>query len=166
MSFTMKLRAFPAIIAAVLSASCSPSLTELAADFSAASGSLQSPGGAILVAKGDSILVQIAFGLADIEERSANTVATNFRLASVTKQFTAMSILILRDRGSLRLDQPLADFFPDFAPIGREITIRQLLTHTSGLVAYEEVMPDTTTIPLLDRDVLNLVQGIHYLFTA
>jgi CubicO group peptidase (beta-lactamase class C family) len=71
-----------------------------------------------------------------------------------------MSIMILADRGKLRLDQTLSDFFPEFAPVGRTITLKHLLTHTSGIVAYEDVMPETTTVPLRDKDVLHLLASI------
>jgi CubicO group peptidase (beta-lactamase class C family) len=118
------------------------------------------PGGAALVAQGDRILMARGFGLADVEADVPNGPETNFRLASVTKQFTAMSVLILRDRGALTLDDPISDFFPEGPPTWSSISVRHLLTHTSGLADYEEVIPRTTTVPVLDRDVLQLVKGI------
>ncbi len=118
------------------------------------------PGGAVLMAEGDRVIVSRGFGLANVESNVPNSIETNFRLASVTKQFTAMSVLILRDRGSLSLDDPITDFFPEGPALWRSITVRHLLTHTSGLVDYEDVMPETTSVPVLDKDVLRLVKGI------
>jgi len=66
---------------------------------------------------------------------------TNFRLASVTKQFTAASIMLLVRDGKLRYEDRLRDIFPDFPDYGRVITIRHLLNHTSGLPDYENLMP-------------------------
>lgn len=118
------------------------------------------PGGAVMVLRQDSVLYTRVFGKADGESGTPITLSTNFRLASVTKQFTAMAIMILVERGKVSLEQTLTDFFPDFAPVGRRITLKHLLTHTSGLVAYEDVMPESTTVPLLDRDVLRILKNI------
>ncbi len=118
------------------------------------------PGGAVMVLRHDSVLYAKAFGRADIEAGTEITLSTNFRLASVTKQFTAMAVMILVERGKVSLDQTPADFFPGFAPVGRTITLKHLLTHTSGILAYEDVMPGSTTVPLLDRDVLQILKDI------
>ncbi len=113
-----------------------------------------------MVLRQDSVLYADAFGIADLEAGTPNALTTNFRLASVTKQFTAMAVVMLAERGKLTLEQPLTDFFPDFAPVGRTITLKHLLTHTSGIAAYEDVMPESTVVPLLDRDVLQLLKNI------
>jgi CubicO group peptidase (beta-lactamase class C family) len=118
------------------------------------------PGGAVIVLRRDSVLYTKVFGRADVEAGTEITLATNFRLASVTKQFTAMAVMILVERGRVSLGQNLTDFFPDFAPVGRKITLKHLLTHTSGIAAYEDVMPESTTVPLLDRDVLQLLKNM------
>ena len=97
------------------------------------------------------------YGLANVEEKIPCTTNTNFRLASVTKQFTAMSVLILVERKQLSLDESLTDFFPEFPAYGRPITVRHLLTHTSGLLDYEDLIPKGTEMPVLDRDVLRLL---------
>jgi len=104
--------------------------------------------------------------MADPATRTPNTLTTNFRLASVTKQFTARAIMMLVERGRLSLDQTLIDVFPEFAPVGRHITLRHLLTHTSGIVAYEDVLPETTTVPVLDRDVLTLLKDIDSTYST
>ena len=136
-------------------------IDDLLKDFSG-----QRPGATVMVIKNGDVLFAKAYGLANFAEKIPCTTNTNFRLASVTKQFTAMSILILAKRGKLSLDDKLTRFFPEFPAYGKEITIRHLLTHTSGLLDYEEVMPKETTIPLSDRDVLwILLQQDHLEFS-
>ena len=68
-----------------------------------------------------------------------------------------MALLILRERGKLSLDENLLAFFPEFPAFGKQITVRHLLTHTSGLLAYEDLIPEGTTIPVLDQDVLRIL---------
>jgi CubicO group peptidase (beta-lactamase class C family) len=116
------------------------------------------PGASVIVIKDGRVLYKKAYGLADVEGKVRATTRTNYRLASVTKQFTAMSILILAERKQLTLDGRLSDFFPDFPAYGRSITIRQLLSHTSGLIAYEDLIPRGTTVPVKDMDVLHLLK--------
>jgi CubicO group peptidase (beta-lactamase class C family) len=89
-------------------------------------------GGAVLVVKDDKVLLKKAYGLADLEWNTPNTVDTKFSLASVSKQFTAAAILQLAERGKLSLDDKLSKFLPDF-PKGDRVSIHMLLTHTSGL---------------------------------
>ncbi|HHM23933.1 MAG TPA: class A beta-lactamase-related serine hydrolase [Bacteroidetes bacterium] len=98
-----------------------------------------------------------SYGLADLEKKTPVTAMTNFRLASVTKQFTAMCILQLMEQGKLSLDMTLKDIFPEFPEYGRSITVWNLLTHTSGLIDYEDLIPDTATVQVLDRDVLQMM---------
>jgi len=69
-----------------------------------------------------------------------STPHTNFRLASFTKQFTAMAVMLLVHDGKLRYDQTLTGIFPDFPAYGKAINIRNLLNHTSGLPDYEDLM--------------------------
>ena len=116
------------------------------------------PGAAVIVIRGGKVLYRRGYGLADLEAHIAVTPATNFRLASVTKQFTAMAIMILEERGKLSFDSPLTRFFPDYPAYGRQITVRHLLNHTSGLKAYEELIPSGQTAQVKDRDVLDLLK--------
>jgi CubicO group peptidase (beta-lactamase class C family) len=115
------------------------------------------PGASVIVVRDGKTVFAKGYGMADVEARIPCTTNTNFRLASVTKQFTAMSVMILADRKKLSLNETLPDFFPEFPAYGRKITVRHLLTHTSGLIDYEDVIPEGTTIPVLDRDVLRLL---------
>ena len=126
--------------------------------------SLNAPGAAVLVMKNDSIVFKKAYGLANVEEHQPITTTTNFRLASVTKQFTAMCIIMLAERGQLSNEDSLAKFFPNFPAYGNAITIRHLLTHTSGLVDYEDLIPDSQTVQVLDKDCLDLLMKVDSLY--
>jgi CubicO group peptidase (beta-lactamase class C family) len=111
----------------------------------------------MLIENGEASVVR-SYGLADLETRVPCRPQTNFRIASLTKSFTAMAIMILAGGGGLSLDDKLPRFFPGFPPYGNEITIRHLLTHTSGLLDYEELIQPHATAQLQDRDVLDLLR--------
>jgi CubicO group peptidase (beta-lactamase class C family) len=129
-------------------------------------GRVDAPGASVLVALDGKVLYRKAFGLANLEERTPVTTATNFRLASVTKQFTATAVLLLAERGELSLDDPLTRFFPGFAKAAHGVKVRHLLGHTSGLLDYEDLIPAGTTKPLKDKDVLDLVGKQDRLYFA
>jgi CubicO group peptidase (beta-lactamase class C family) len=116
------------------------------------------PGAAVMVIKDSKVVVAKGYGLANLETGVACATNTNFRLASFTKQFTAMSILILDERGKLSLDDSITKYLSGLPAWAKEITIRHLLTHTSGLIAYEDVIPATMTAQLKDKDVLELLR--------
>lgn len=102
--------------------------------------------GVVLVTRHDTVLLRQAYGLADREWAVPNTLKTRFALASVTKQFTALAILQLAERGQLRLTDKLSAFLPGF-PAGTAITLHMLLTHTSGLALdFEELYLDRTSV--------------------
>ena len=83
---------------------------------------------------------------------------TNFRMASVTKQFTAMAILLLEKQGALSVDDPIGRWLPELpVRIGKQVLIHHLLTHSSGLLDYENLIPETQTTQVLDADVLRLL---------
>src|SRR6185503_4950573 len=90
------------------------------------------PGASVIVIKDGKVLFKKAYGLANLEKNVAATTSTNYRLASVTKQFTAMAIMILAERQKLSYEDRLSDFFPGFPEYGKQITVRHLLNHTSG----------------------------------
>jgi CubicO group peptidase (beta-lactamase class C family) len=116
------------------------------------------PGACVMVIKEGEVVYKKAYGMANLEEKTAATTRTNYRLASVTKQFTAMAIMMLAERKKLSYDSVLTDFFTDFPAYGKQITVRQLLSHTSGLIDYEDVIPKETTTPLKDRQALDLLK--------
>lgn len=115
------------------------------------------PGAALMIIKDDKPLHTKTYGLAHVEKKIPVETRTNFRLASFTKQFTAMCIMTLEEQGKLSYDQTLNDILPEFPVYGNQITIRHLLHHTSGLIDYESLIPDTATIQVLDRDVLHMM---------
>src|SRR5204862_2169479 len=87
------------------------------------------------------------YGISDLHSLRKIDAHTNFRLASCTKQFTAMAIMLLVHDGKLRYEDRLTDVFPDFPEYGKSITIRNLLNHTSGLLDYEDLMPSQDNVP-------------------
>ena len=97
---------------------------------------------AILIHDGR-IVWQTAFGLADVETHRAITPDTQFELASVTKQFTAVAIMILFEQGKIKFDDTLDKYCPEFPAYARSIRIRDLLHHVSGLPDYEKLMVGT-----------------------
>jgi CubicO group peptidase (beta-lactamase class C family) len=116
------------------------------------------PGASVMVIQHGKPVFAKAYGMANLEEKIPATTKTNYRLASVTKQFTAMCIMMLEEQGKLSYENILTDFFPDFPAYGKKITVKNILQHTSGLIDYEAVMPETTTVQLLDKDVLALMK--------
>ena len=110
------------------------------------------------------IILSKGYGLAKINEGTKINNQTNFRLASITKQFTAMAIMILKQRGQLNYEQTLTEFFDGFPTYGSSITVRHLMNHTSGLIDYFSLIPDTTTEQLKDLDVLELMRLLLILF--
>jgi len=98
------------------------------------------PGLAVLVRKDGAIVFERGYGARDLRTRARVDATTNFRLASVTKQFTAMAIMLLVRQGKLRYDDRLTDLLPEFPAYGKAITLRHLLNHTSGLPDYEDLM--------------------------
>jgi len=85
------------------------------------------PGASVLICKDGKIVFSKSFGYANLEEKKSVETKTNFRLASVTKQFTSTAILILVQNGQLNLETNLSDIFKNFPSYGKKITIRHLL---------------------------------------
>jgi CubicO group peptidase (beta-lactamase class C family) len=123
------------------------------------------PGCAVLVIKDEKTVFEKGYGVAELRSFNAIGPATNFRLASLTKQFTASAVMLLVHDGKLHYDDRLTSVFPDFPAYGKEITIRNLLNHTSGLLDYEDIMaekyagvPDEKIPPIKDAGVLELMK--------
>jgi D-alanyl-D-alanine carboxypeptidase len=98
------------------------------------------PGMAVLLIRDGRVEYRKAFGLADLDVRTPITPDTQFLLASVSKQFTAMAIMILAEQRKLQFDDTLAKFCPEFPAYARTITIRHLLNHTAGLTEYQQLL--------------------------
>jgi len=137
--------------------SASPALGQIDSLMHAYQGEV--PGASVLVSHNAREIVHRCYGCADLERRTTVTPATNFRLASITKQFTAAAILLLAQEGRLALDDTAHQWLPSLPSSVRRITIRQLLAHTSGLIDYEELIPTTWTHQLHDEDVLRLIEA-------
>jgi len=96
--------------------------------------------GCVLVARGSNVLLEKGYGFANLEWEIPNSPAAKFRLGSVTKQFTAASILLLQERGKLKVTDPVKKYMPDAPAAWDKITIFNLLTHSSGI-------PNFTSFP-------------------
>lgn len=131
-----------------------PAIDDLFTEYSG-----EQPGAAVAIVRDGRVVLRKGFGLADLETKTPVTPSTNFRLASVTKQFTAASIELLAQRGVLTLDDPLSRWIPSMPAATRDITIRQILHHTSGLVDYEDLIPPAQTEQVSDADALRLLEG-------
>lgn len=105
------------------------------------------PGFSMLLSKDGEVLFRKAYGMADLEQSIPIRPEDHFIIASNTKQFTCLLILMLREKGLLDLDEPIARFFPDFPEYKDTVTIRMLMCHTSGITEYfdeewlEKLMP-------------------------
>jgi len=142
-------------------ASCKPSallIKERKVDaILAAYNSNKNPGASVLVYQNDKILFQKGYGVKSAEGNDKITPTTNFRLASLTKQFTAMSVLLLVKNKKISLEDPLTKYFSSFPRYGKKIKIKHLLTHTSGLIDYEDLMPPNQVEQLHDTNCLQLM---------
>lgn len=115
---------------------------------------------AVMVIQNGKIRYQKGIGLANVNTKEAITSQTAFRMASVSKQFTAMCILLLVKEGKLSYDDNLLKFFSGFSPVvGKKIKIRHLLTHSSGVWDYEDLVPAAQKTQLLDNDVVKLLSS-------
>jgi CubicO group peptidase (beta-lactamase class C family) len=115
-------------------------------------------GGVFMLINDGKVVYKYWQGKANIQSNIAINQYTNFRMASVSKQFTAACIMILKNQGKLSYDDNLMRFFPLFnQAVGAKIKIRHLLTHTSGILDYEELIPKNFTAQVLDEAVVNLL---------
>lgn len=94
--------------------------------------------GAVLVARGDTILLDKGYGAANLEWNIPDTPATRFRIGSLAKQFTAAAILLLEERGKLKLGDPVRTYLPNAPAAWDRITLFNLLTQTSGIHDYTD----------------------------
>ena len=97
------------------------------------------PGAAVLVIKDGKVLLKKGYGLASLETRKPIDRDTAFLLASITKPFTAMAIMILAERKKLHYEDSLSKFFPEFPPYAQKVTIRHLLQHQAGFPEYDDL---------------------------
>lgn len=124
------------------------------------------PGASLLVVHNGKSVVRRSWGFADLGAHIAANPQTNYRLASVTKQFTATAILLLAQDNKLFLSDKISKYLPSLPKSDSSITLHHLLTHTSGLIDYEDLMAEGTTKQVHDADVLNLLESADSLHFA
>lgn len=109
-----------------------PNIDAIMADYS------DGPGGAIMVVQDGEIVFQNGYGYANVENEEPITPDTVFHLGSVGKQFTAMAVMILSERGDVNLDSPIIAYLPELSWADDGVTVRSLLHHTSGIMGYDD----------------------------
>jgi CubicO group peptidase (beta-lactamase class C family) len=127
------------MVTGIAGAGDDPRSVKVDALFKAVTGD-KTPGASVLVIHNGVVVYKKAYGMADVDARIANTPATRFLLASVTKLFTATAVMQLQDRGLLKIDDFVSKYLPDF-PHGHQVTLRHLLSHTGGIpdfISYEQ----------------------------
>lgn len=117
-------------------------------EYCRAQGAVNKFSGSILVARGDQVLFAKGFGMANVEHEVPNTPQTKFRLGSITKQFTAMAILILQEQGKLSVDALVSEHVEGCPEAWKEVTIHHLLTHTSGIPSFTSLPGYGASMPL------------------
>ncbi len=130
------------------------------------------PGATFLISKNGNIIYKKAFGLANLELNVPMKTDNIFKIGSITKQFTAISILMLMEQGKLNLDDEITKFIPDYPTNGNKITIHNLLNHTSGIKNYTKVkglneisQKDLTPLELIDfskNEPIDFVPGAKF----
>jgi CubicO group peptidase (beta-lactamase class C family) len=119
------------------------------------------PGAAVLVAKDGKVIFRKGYGMANVELQVPNEPHMVFRLGSITKQFTAVCILMLYEQGKLGLQDDITKYLPDYPTHGHTITIEHLLTHTSGIKSYTG-MQDWTPVKRKDFTVEEMINFFKY----
>jgi len=142
-----------------------PSIEKLADDVFISAQSGETPGVSVLVARNGQILYQKVFGYADVGNRVPVTPETKFRIGSITKQFIASSILKMQEEGKLSVEDKLSKYIPGF-PRGDSVTIRHLLTHTSGIHSYtgRPGFLKYVTMPITPAALVDTIKSYPYDF--
>jgi len=135
----------------------------------------KTPAVSIAVVRGRDTLVMRGYGLASREANRAATASTVYRIGSLTKQFTSAGIMREVEQGKLSLNDPVSKYLPDIPTRGQRITVRHLLTHTSGLHNYTdspewakhwtEDMTPRQIVAFVDKDTLDFAPGTKYSYS-
>jgi CubicO group peptidase (beta-lactamase class C family) len=141
---------------ASLPSSAEPTLTQRVDAFMIGVQQAENFDGVVLIARNGKVLFARPYGMANVELKVPNTLDTKFRLASITKQFTAAAILILQERGKLSVNDTLCTYLSGCPATWKTITIHQLLTHSSGIYSFTE-SSDTARYDPLPMPVLDTV---------
>lgn len=124
------------------------------------------PGGVVGVIKEGTVLYKKIFGYANLDYNIPVTDSTVFNLASVSKQFTAFLVLLLEKEGKLNLDDTVQKYIPELKSYGKQVTIRHLVHHTSGIPTYDVLQIFAgipAGMPWDTEDQFNLIQSYHKL---
>ncbi len=123
------------------------------------------PGAAIAIVENGKVIFKKGYGLADLTSKTIITPSTNFNIGSMTKQFTAYCILKLMSEKKLSLNEKLSNFFPRFIPKAASgVTIRNLLTHSSGIVDYYDYVDAKRYREFSDKDILPVLRSVDSVF--
>ena len=116
--------------------------------------------GAILIARDGKPIINKGYGMANIEHAVPNTPQTVFRLGSITKQFTAMAIVMLQEQGKLNVNDPICKHLPECPAAWQPITIKNLLTHTGGIANYTGFpnFGKTSSLPVTNSEMFALLK--------
>jgi len=122
------------------------------------------PGCGLGIIKDGELIYGRGYGMANLEYDIPNSVESVFRIASTSKQFTAACIVLLKEKGKLRLEQTLDEFFPKFPAYAKKITVLHLLNHTSGIrdylqLAYLKGLSDDDVYQ--DEDIMRWLRNEH-----
>ncbi len=123
--------------------------------------------GSVLVARDGQPVISKGYGMANYELNVPNTPQTVFRIGSITKQFTAMAIMMLQERGKLNVNDPICKYLENCPAAWQPVTIRHLLTNTSGILSYTD-LPDTQKVsvqPSTFAELVNLFRDKPLEFT-
>lgn len=143
----------PLLATPVIAQSPDRSIDSLMAQYARTDG----PGASLLVIRDGRVTCMKGYGLADVENHAPVTPESNFRLASLSKQFTATAILLLVADGKLGYDDAITTVLPGLPSLANGVTVRHLLNHTSGLPDYEDFVPASQTAQVHDRDIPRLI---------
>lgn len=125
------------------------------------------PGITVAVARDGELILEKGYGAADVEMGVVAGPGTVYRIGSITKQFTAAVVMRLVEQGRLSLDAPITDYLPDYPAQGRTVTIRHLLTHTSGIPSYTglgEAFWSKARLDLTEAELVDLFDDLPYDF--
>lgn len=122
------------------------------------------PGAALMVLQNGRLVISKGYGVSDLKTRENISPDTHFRMASVSKQFTAMCILLLQKQDKLSITDAASKYLPTLPGCARDVTIRQLMTHTSGIMDYESLIAESQKTQVSDADVLSLISKTDSLY--
>jgi len=131
-----KLLAFFVIFIFAFSTSVAQTLEKQVDDYLKSEYPSDGPGVSFLIAKDGKAIYQKAFGMANLELKVPMTPNNVIEIGSITKQFTAVAILMLEEQGKLKVEDDITKYIPDYPTLGKKITIHNLLNHTSGIKSY------------------------------